>query len=228
MTRKTIVLAAVAVLAIVFALGGYVYKTQIIPPVEQASVPDVLENDKSSGGASLQTSRLEQSYSPSFGPETAKVTIVEFFDPACEACRAFYPFVKQILDARPDDIRLVLRYAAFHEGSDVVVRMLEAARLQNKFKPVLEALLAAQPTWASHGKPNLDAAWKAAEEAGLDITKARKDMMSSDITARLMQENKDVEAYKVQKTPTFFVNGKPLPSFGSQQLVDLVKSELSQ
>ena len=33
-------------------------------------------------------------------------------------------------------------------------------------------------------------------------------------------------ALKVDRTPTFFVNGKPLPSFGQQELFDLVNSEV--
>ncbi len=36
----------------------------------------------------------------------------------------------------------------------------------------------------------------------------------------------DLIALKVDRTPTFFVNGKPLPVFGAQQLVDLVSSEV--
>lgn len=118
-------------------------------------------------------------HSPTFGPDDAKVTIVKFFYPACEAFRAYYPFVKQILAVRHDDIRLVLRYVAFHQGSDGVVRMLEAARLQDKCKLVLEALLEAQPKLASHGQPNLDEACKAAEAAGLDLAKAHKDMIAA-------------------------------------------------
>jgi len=42
----------------------------------------------------------------------------------------------------------------------------------------------------------------------------------------LEQDTADVKSLGIQKTPTFFVNGKPLESFGSQQLYDLVQSEL--
>ena len=38
----------------------------------------------------------------------------------------------------------------------------------------------------------------------------------------------DVALARVTQTPTFFVNGKPLPSFGPQQLVDLVNSEVAK
>jgi len=60
-------------------------------------------------------------HSPVFGPANAPVTIVEFFDPACETCRAFYPIVKDILAQYPSEVRLVIRYAPLHKGSDVVV-----------------------------------------------------------------------------------------------------------
>ena len=83
-------------------------------------------------------------HSPTYGKADAPVTIVEFIDPACETCRAFYPMVKAMIAANPDKIRLVLRYAPFHNGSDKVVVVLEAARKQRLFWPALERLLATQ------------------------------------------------------------------------------------
>jgi len=170
----------------------------------------------------------ERLYSPNFGAETAKVTIVEFFDPACEACRDFYPFVKEILSRHPDDVRVVLRYATFHQGSETVVRMLEAARLQNVFKSVLEALLEDQQQWASHHEPNLNRAWEIAEAAGLNVNSAKTVMNSTEINRILAQEKEDIRSLQISQTPTFFVNENPLPSFGAQQLYDLVISELKK
>ena len=71
---------------------------------------------------------LIRMHSPTLGKADAPVTIVEFLDPACETFAAFYPMVKQLMAAHPDRIRLVLRYAPFHNGSDKVVALLEAAR----------------------------------------------------------------------------------------------------
>lgn len=165
-------------------------------------------------------------HSPVIGREDAPVTIVEFFDPACEGCRAFFPVVKQILAAFPNEVRLVLRYTPFHRGSDEAVRILEAARRQDKFGPVLEALLMKQEEWASHGAANLDRAWEIATTAGLDPVRARRDATSPDIESVLRRDIADARANKIQQTPTFFVNQRPLTSFGAQQLYDLVENEV--
>lgn len=170
----------------------------------------------------------ERSYSLTIGPDSAGVTIVEFFDPACEACRALHPYVKKILRDHPKDVRLVLRYAAFHKGSDIAVRILEAARQQRVFQPVLEALLAGQNDWASHHNPNINKAWGIAERAGLDISVAKEAINSKRLDDILLQENTDILALNVRKTPTFFVNKQPLISFGPSQLYELVLSELER
>ncbi len=213
MSRSKVVVLVSVFALIIFVFAGYLWKEKL-----QTNTADVV----------YDTSVLERPYSPNFGPASAKVTIVEFFDPACEACRAFYPFVKKIMAEYPQDIRLVLRYTTFHEGSDEVVRILEAARKQSLFKPVLEEVLKRQPEWAVHGKPDLRKAWAAAEIAGLDIIQAKKDARAITVTSVLQQEAVDVKAMNVEKTPTFFVNGKALTSFGAQQLYDLVSSEIKR
>jgi len=125
-------------------------------------------------------------------------------------------------------VRLVIRYAPFHQGSDQVVKLLEAAKRQNKYAPVLEAVLAAQPQWADHGQPNIGLAFKVAEQAGLDLDKAMVDVQKPEVTAVLQQDVEDLTALEVTKTPTFFVNGRGLPSFGHEQLTALVAEEVAK
>ena len=175
-----------------------------------------------------EQSRLVRMHSPVLGPQNAPVTIVEFFDPACETCRAFYPLVKNLMAQHPDKIKLVIRYAAFHQGSDVVVKLLEAAKSQGKYQAVLEALLAAQPAWADHGQPNLETAFAVAQQAGLDLSQARQAMENPAMQALLQQDMDDLTALQVTKTPTFFVNGRSLPSFGPDQLAALVAEEVAK
>jgi len=209
MNRRSMIIS-VGVLALgLFGLGAYLY----VPSLEQAA----------SVVASNETV-LERSHSPTIGPDNAPVTIVEFFDPACEACRAFHPYVKNILASAQGKVRLVLRYANFHPQSEEAIRILEAARLQGKFEEVLERVLAAQPQWAPHGQAGVSV-WSVLEGTGLDINRAKEDALSADITKVLEKDTADVKAAGVEKTPTFFVNEKPLLEFGPKQLFELVKSE---
>lgn len=175
-----------------------------------------------------EQTRLVRMHSPVFGPQGAPVTIVEFFDPACETCRAFYPIVKRLMEQYPNDVRLVIRYAPFHQGSDRVVKLLESAKSQGKYQTVLEAVLAAQPAWADHGQPNIETAFKVAEQAGLDLVKARQDIEKPGMQSLLQQDIEDLTALQVTKTPTFFVNGRSLPSFGPDQLAALVAEEVAK
>ncbi len=175
-----------------------------------------------------EQTRLVRMHSPVLGRQGASVTIVEFFDPACETCRAFYPIVKNLLAKYPDDVRLVIRYAPFHQGSDQVVKLLEAAKRQGRYQPVLEAVLQAQPTWADHGRPNPDLTFEIAKAAGLDLERAREDMARPEMQALLAQDVEDLTALQVNKTPTFFVNGRSLPSFGPDPLAALVAEEVAR
>jgi protein-disulfide isomerase len=162
-------------------------------------------------------------HSPIIGPKQAPVTIVEFFDPSCEACLAMYPYVKRIMAEYPEDVRLVIRFLPLHPGSEEAIRMIEAGRSQGKFIPVLEAVLDKQPEW--HGG-DMTSAWDAAKAAGLNVDKARASLTSPKVTAALAQDQTDKAALDVRGTPTFFVNGKPLAQLSPQQLYEQVRAEV--
>jgi protein-disulfide isomerase len=215
MNTKKLAIAGILILVVAaFAIGVSLYRKQTQSAQDQT--------------VRAEQTRLVRMHSPVLGPQGAPVTIVEFFDPACETCRAFYPIVKSLLAKYPNDVRLVIRYAPFHQGSDQVVRLLEAAKGQRKFQPVLEAVLQAQPTWADHGRPNPDLTFEIAKAAGLDVDRAREDMEKPEMQALLALEVEDLTALQVRRTPTFFVNGRSLPSFGPEQLAALVAEEVAK
>ena len=165
-------------------------------------------------------------HSPTLGAANAKVHIVEFLDPACETCAMFFPVVKQMLADHPDRIRLSIRHVPFHQGSEYVVRLLEASRKQDKYWPTLEALLASQPQWASHHTVQPDLVWPAITGVGLNTDQLMADMSSPEVEQRMQRDIDDARALKVTATPEYFVNGRPLPSFGLQQLQALVGEAL--
>jgi protein-disulfide isomerase len=187
-------------------------------PVGAASEPPALTPDL--------LARLTRPHSPVLGAAKAPVTVVEVLDPACEACKAFAPVVKQLLFLYPEEVRVVVRYADFHDGSEEAIRLLEAAHRQGKFDALLSALFERQEEWSSHAAPDTERAWQIAAEVGVDVARARKDARSARVDDILRQEAEDLIAIKVERTPTFYVNGKALPTFGAEQLLNLVASEV--
>lgn len=165
-------------------------------------------------------------HSQTLGSDDAKVFLIEFMDPACETCAAFSPFVKQVMNANPGKIKLVIRYAPFHAGADYFVKILEAARKQGKYWETLDVMFKSQPHWASHHKPNPQKIWEFLPEAGLDLDKIKKDMNDPKITHLIDQDIADAKTLNVRKTPGYFVNGKPLESFGREQLYQLIQKEI--
>lgn len=215
MNRRSLILSVLALGVAGFG-GATWYATRPGPVAEAEPVaPELAE-------------ALIRSYSPVLGPEDAPITIVEFFDPACEACRAFYPVVEAIMAEHGDAVRVVIRYTPFHgAASEEAIRVLEAARMQGVFEPVLEAVLREQPRWASHGAPEPGLILEIAATAGLDAEAARTQMLAPDVVAILNQDRADVETVGVRQTPTFFVNGKPLDPFGEAELRSLVAAEVT-
>ena len=171
---------------------------------------------------------LLRDYSPTKGDTDARVTIVEFFDPACETCRAFYPFVEQLMESNPGRVRLVLRYTPFHDGSDYVVKMLEAAGKQGRYWEALEVVFASQPAWTEHHSARPEKLWPYLGQAGVDVERLKRDMHDSDITDRIRQDMSDARQLNVTKTPGYFVNGRPLVQFGYEQLQRLVEDEIAR
>lgn len=212
MKQKNLFIGAATALVVMFA-GATMWFTSSKP-----AAPGVV--------AAPDQASLVRAHAMTLGPADAPVTIVEFLDPACETCATFYPYVKDIMAANPGRIRLVIRWAPFHNGSQDVVAMIEAARKQDKFWPALEALLASQASWSPGHTPQVSAAWEQIANLGLDRERLIADMASAEITQLIAQDVADVRTLNVTATPEFFVNGKPMPSFGYEQLKQLVDDAL--
>jgi protein-disulfide isomerase len=178
--------------------------------------------------AMSRNAALASEHSPSLGDSAAKVHIVEFLDPACGTCALFFPMVKQWMEELPGEIHLSVRHVAFHTGSDYAVRILEASRKQDRYWQTLEALLASQNQWVQNHTVQPERIAPAIASVGLNMEQLMSDMNSVAVMQRIEQDKKDSILLKVSATPEYFVNGRQLPSFGQQQLADLVREELSK
>ena len=213
MNKKILFIISAVALLLVFVAGTLFYNSQKQEAATQA--------------VALKQDNLVRMHSPTEGPADAKVVIVDFFDPACGTCREFYPFVKQLMAAHPGQVRVVLRHAPFHDGSADVVKIMEAARRQGKYFETLEALFATQDNWVLNHQVQADRGWDALAGVGLDLDRIRQDMNSPEIAALIAQDLEDAKALNVTMTPEFFVNGRPMPSFGYEQLQTLVEEAVA-
>ena len=175
-----------------------------------------------------ESAALVSAHSPALGEASAKVHVVEFLDPACETCAAFFPIVKQLMAENPGRIRLSTRHVALHEGSELPVRILEASRAQGKYWETLQALFATQSQWAVNHTVRPELVMQSIAGLGLDMSRLEADMNSAEVTQRIERDLSDAKALRVTATPEYFVNGKPMPSFGEQQLRDLISEALQQ
>lgn len=213
MQNKKLVLLSIASLLILFFISSYVYKNS--------------QSEKYGKMSEKQALLFERVNSFTIGNVNAKVQLVEFFDPACETCAQFHPYVKDIMKQNEGKIKLVLRYAPFHKNSDYAVMMLEGAREQGLFIEALDLMFDTQEYWVVGHEVNPRELWYIlANIKNIDMEKMTQFMNSEKAKVIIKQDLEDAKTLGANKTPSYFVNGKPLQEFGLENLKKLIKSEL--
>lgn len=176
------------------------------------------------------TERFVRADSPFLGPADAKVTIVEFFDPECESCRAFEPVVMGLLKKYDGQVRLVARYFPLHTNSLLAAATIEAAAQEDEAKRwrMREYLFEKQPEWGEQQTSQQNKFLLYASDLGLEEQAVRTAMDSSAIRKLVERDRQDGEALGVRGTPTFFVNGKLMSELSSAALEQAIQSALNE
>ncbi len=165
---------------------------------------------------------------PSKGPNTAKVTIVEFSDFQCPSCRAAQPLLQQLNSKHPNDIRLIYRYfplTTIHRNAQTAAEIAETAKSFGKFWEMHDLLFEKQDEWSELDTSALNQKLEGyLQKLTIDKTEFLKRMEGKEIKDVVAQDISDGDRAGVNGTPTFFVNGQ-LTS--APQLVSTVESALS-
>lgn len=108
------------------------------------------------------------------GPKDAKVTIVEFFDYNCSACKSSTNWVADAMKDHPNDIRVIFKEAPILDGrsrtSKNAARAALAAARQDKYFEMHMALM-------NNDMPLINTRIEElASEVGLDVDKLKEDM----------------------------------------------------
>jgi protein-disulfide isomerase len=160
------------------------------------------------------------------GPADAPVTLVEFLDFECEACRAAHPTVKNILAEYDGRIRYVVRYFSNHNNSVLAVAAAEAAGLQGKYWEMVDLLFANQPMWGEQSTPQTEVFFLFASQIGLNIEQFTTDLQNPSFADKAARDQQDTRALGLRGTPTFFVNGQLVYGLDEATLRRLIEEGL--
>jgi len=145
---------------------------------------------------------------PAEGNAEGDLTIVEYFDYQCSYCKKVNPVLQQI--AREDGhIRLVFKdWPIFGEISIYAARLGLAAKFQNKFSEAHRALISTQ------GSLSKESVLKALAEAGIDVTRAKRDLEANqkEIDAILAHNQDQASALGFEGPPAFMVGRFRIPA----------------
>jgi len=160
---------------------------------------------------------------PSHGPESAKITIVEFSDFQCPYCAMAAPKALAVAAEYPKDVKLVFKQFPldFHSNAYRAAEASLAAHAQGKFWALHDKMFA---NYRQLSQENI-VRW--AEEAGLDMKAFKADLTSGKYRAIIDREVNEGSTAGVMGTPTFFINGKRYNGpFELQALKPILDAEL--
>ena len=145
------------------------------------------------------------------GDKNAKVTLVEYSDFQCPACRAFEDIVKQVQESYSgEDLKIVYRHfplRSIHPNADLAAQAAEAAGEEGKFWEMKDILFKNQAEWSEEKDPRgLFGAY--AKSIGLDVAEFDEDLLPEDDSKeRVEKDYQSGVALGVNSTPTFILNG---------------------
>lgn len=164
------------------------------------------------GSAVSDVAMLLREDRPTTGPGDARVTIVEFADFQCPACGTAHSVLKRLVEAYPQDIKLVFRHfplTELHQNALPAAEAAEAARVQGKFWEMYDQLFAEQSAWEDLSSDEaLRSFEQYAQTLGLDVERFKREVNEHTHQARAQEDRADGTNLDVRGTPTLFVNNK--------------------
>ena len=140
------------------------------------------------------------------------VTLVEFGDFQCPACKSYFPIVKEIKAAYGDDIVFQFRHfplTQIHANATISSRAAEAAGKQGKFFEMHDLLYENQDSWAQQENPT-SVFESYATQLGLKMDQFKTDMADGGTLAVINADQKIGQGLGANSTPTFAINGKKI------------------
>src|ERR1700730_11821765 len=142
---------------------------------------------------------------PVGGNPQGDVTVVEFFDYRCPYCKQVHPAIQKLLD-QDRKLRFVYKeFPVLGEQSDIAAHAALAARLQGRYEPLHNAMMAAK------GQITEDQVYRIAGSIGLDVDRLKRDMTDPEIERALGANRALAKALELRGTPGFVIGDHSVP-----------------
>lgn len=158
------------------------------------------------------------------GNTEAPITLVEYSDFQCPACKLYSTTVKSVIEANPD-VRLVYRHFPLdqHQNARKAAAAAEAAGKQKKFFEFHDMLFETQDQWGT----SKDAEKKFVEFAQklkLNIDTFKKDMTSKEVLDDVESDYQTGIQFGVDSTPSFYLDGVRIKPNSAAEFQTLIES----
>ena len=141
------------------------------------------------------------------GPDTAKVTVIEYASATCPHCAAFYNDTFGVLKKEYIDtgkIKFVFREFP-HQDAALAAFMLARCAPKEKYFPLIDVFFATQQEWTQDPLAGLN---KIAQQAGFTKESFDACMKNEAVAKDILAVRTKAEGFGVTGIPTFFVNGE--------------------
>lgn len=207
-SSNTAVTLTVGILAAAFGLGiGHL-------SAKYDGISGTADISHEIAAADLDSTTLPIAGSPTLGGVNAAATVVFFADFQCKASRELYGrLMNDVFKTHGNNVKLV--YKAFplssHELAPFAAQAAYAAHQQGKFWEMFDAIYQAANA-DSTGKAYLspENLREYAKKIGLDLAKYDATLNSPDTLAAIQKDIALGQRLDIHKTPSVFINGKPL------------------
>lgn len=215
MTKEIKIILAIALGAIAFGLLLFKFASS---PAEQ--VNPLLE---------------ERSGAYFKGDPEASVTVTEFADFQCPACRSAAVLKDKLLEDYPNNVKVVFRHfpLAGHSHAQTAAQVVEAAGDQGKFWEMHDLLFLNQDEWGSsipRAKTRnevLEIFEGYARELELNVEEFLEALKSNKHMAVINRDMSDGRAAGVTGTPQFYVNGLRISSPSYEEITAQIERALN-
>jgi protein-disulfide isomerase len=204
--------------------GQQVFRLYVTPDQKFALTGDMVPFGADPFAAARAT--LKSANGPSHGPADATVTMVEFGDLECPACKAAQPQLTKLLGEEPK-LKLIFQnfpLEALHKWALLGAKYVDCVSHAGN-DPVFKFISTVYEHQGEITADTADAILKGyAKDAGANPDTVAACVAKPETEKRVRESLALGEKLGVNSTPTFFINGRKVVGFGNSTPYDVVKA----